>query len=266
MVHKIKSTSKYLKEILKKPEPVSTTLGYRDILFFARFVKPVWKLGAVSLILTILTTALSALLPLSSKVLIDFVIMKKGFQGLEHLLTSLNLEPLIPGIRHFLESINLVVLAILTIGITIGLIGIIQRYLMLRFQQEITFNLQTTLFDHLLRFPLSFFKKRQVGYLMSRVSEDIYALQILFTESISQVVTKAFFLIFGIAIIFTLSVKLALISISILPVYVFINYYFGGRLRSVSHSERETSADVSKDIQEVLSGVELIKSDRKSVV
>jgi len=47
---------------------------------------------------------------------------------------------------------------------------------------------------------------------------------------------------------------------SILPVYVFINYYFAERLRSVSLSEMETSAQVSKDVQEVLSGVEVIKA------
>lgn len=259
MGHKIKKAGEYLREILQKPESVPQ-FRYRDIRFFAQFVRPVWKVGVISLILTIITTALGSLLPLSSKVLIDFVVMKKGFQKIEHLLLSLDFEYLIVPIRHFLESINLLVLAILLIGITIGFIGIIQRYLMLRFQQELTFNLQTTLFDHLLRFPLSFFKKSQVGYLASRVSDDVEALQIFITENISQMIPKIFYLFFGIAIVFMLSVKLSIILICILPVYVLINYYFGGRLRSASHDELETTSQVSKDIQEVLSGVETIKA------
>jgi ABC-type multidrug transport system fused ATPase/permease subunit len=259
MVNKSFKIREYVKEILKKPAPESN-FRYRDVLFFAQFIRPVWKLGAISLVLTIITTGLGSLLPLSSKVLIDFIIMKKGFQRVGNLLKSLNLESIIPITRHFLESLNLVVLSMLIIGITIGLIGLIQRYLIFRFQQELTFNLQTTLFDHLLRFPMSFFKRKQTGYLMSRVSDDVEALQYLFSQNLSQMVTSIFYLFFGIAILFSLSVKLSLISISILPAYVFINYYFGGRLRNVSLNEMENTAQVSKDIQEVLSGVEVIKA------
>lgn len=260
MENKIKKAHDYAKEILKKPSPSETRFKYRDIFFFIKFVKPLWKVGTISLFLTILSTGLSSLLPLSSKVLIDFIIMKEGFQKVETLLTSLDLESLIPYARHFLESINLVVSSILIIGVTIGIIGLIQRYLMVRFQQELTFNLQTTLFDHILRFPMSFFKRKQTGYLVSRVSDDVDALQHLFSQSLPDIIASAFYLSFGIAILFMLSVKLSLIALGILPVYVFINYYFGRRLRGVSLDELETSAQVSKDMQEVLSGVEVVKA------
>ncbi len=260
MEDKIKKAREYLKEILKKPHPSETSFRYRDIFFFMQFVKPLWKVGMIGLFLTILSTGLSSLLPLSSKVLIDFIIMKEGFQRVEKLLESLNLESFIPFARHFLESINLVVLSILIIGITIGIIGIIQRYLMLRFQQELTYNLQTTLFDHILRFPMSFFNRKQTGYLVSRVSDDVNAFQYLFSQSLPDIISSLFYLSFGIAILFMLSIKLSVIALSILPAYIFINYYFGGRLRSVSLDERETSAQVSKDMQEVFSGVEVVKA------
>jgi subfamily B ATP-binding cassette protein MsbA len=175
-------------------------------------------------------------------------------------LTSLDLASLIPYARHFLESINLVVLSILIIGVTIGIIGLIQRYLMVRFQEELTYNLQTALFDHILRFPMSFFKRKQTGYLVSRVSDDVDALQYLFSQSLPDIIASLFYLSFGIAILFMLSTKLSLIALCILPAYVFINYYFGSRLRGISLDERETSAQVSKDIQEVLSGVEVVKA------
>jgi subfamily B ATP-binding cassette protein MsbA len=260
MESKIKKARDYAKEIMEKPSPSETRFRYRDIFFFIQFVKPLWKIGIISFLLTILSTGLSSLLPLSSKVLIDFIIMKEGFQRVESLLTSLHLEALIPYAQHFLESINLVILAILVIGIAIGIIGLIQRYLMVRFQQELTFNLQTTLFDHILRFPMSFFKRKQTGYLVSRASDDVDALQHLFSQSLPDTLSSVLYLSFGIAILFMLSAKLSLIALGILPVYVFINYYFGRRLRGISLDERETSAQVSKDMQEVLSGVEVVKS------
>jgi ABC-type multidrug transport system fused ATPase/permease subunit len=260
MANKIKRIKEYLQEILRKPQSEETRFRYQDIPYFFKFIKPLWKLGILSLILNAITIALQSLLPLSSKVAIDFVIMKQGFQKVEQFLHSLNLNALIPSVRHFLESINLLVLAMLVLGILIGLIGIMQRYVMFKFQQEMTFNLQTTLFDHLLRFPLSFFRKRQTGYIMARVSGDVNALQYLFSQSLSQIMTSIFRLFFGLAILFALSVKLTFISLIILPFYILVNYYFAGRVRSISRSERETYAQVSKDLQEVITGVEVVKT------
>jgi ABC-type multidrug transport system fused ATPase/permease subunit len=149
---------------------------------------------------------------------------------------------------------------VLMVGALAGMTGIIQKYLSLRFQQEMTFNIQTALFDHLLRFPIPFFKKQRTGYLMSRVSDDIYVLQLFFSESVTQVFSRAFYFFFGMLIVFALSVKLSLILAAALPLYLLINYFFGARIREVSLQERETSARVSSDIQEVLSGVETIKA------
>jgi subfamily B ATP-binding cassette protein MsbA len=148
----------------------------------------------------------------------------------------------------------------LFIGLSIAVFRVLQRYLTMRFQQELTFNLQTSLFDHLLSFPLSFFKKKQTGYLVSRVSDDIDASQLIFSQSISQLVTKLFFAFFGIVILFTLSIKLTIILIAVFPIYIFINYFFAGRIRSISRIKMEAGAQVSKNLQEVISGVELIKS------
>jgi subfamily B ATP-binding cassette protein MsbA len=107
---------------------------------------------------------------------------------------------------------------------------------------------------------MSFFKRKQTGYLVSRASDDVDALQYLFSQSLPDIIASAFYLSFGIAILFMLSTKLSLIALAILPAYVFINYYFGRRLRGVSLDERETTAQVSKDMQEVLSGVEVVKA------
>jgi hypothetical protein len=104
MLTKDRKVKEYLKEILQKPEFAEIKFRYRDILFFAKFVRPVWKLGAISLVLTVITTGLGSLLPLISKILIDFIIMKTGFQRVGHLLKSFNLESFIPNTRYFLRA------------------------------------------------------------------------------------------------------------------------------------------------------------------
>lgn len=250
----------YLRDILKRPEQRSDRFGYRDVLFFRKFIGPLWRTGLAALVFSLVATALNSLLPLSAKILIDFVVLKKDLHGMERFLRIFGLSDIVNPVSHAPQTLAFVVLAVLVVGAAAGITGIIQKYLTVRFQQEFTFNIQTTLFDHLLRFPLSFFKRQRTGYLMSRVSDDIYVIQMLFSDSIMQVFGRVFYFLFGMIIVFALSVKLSLILAAALPLYLLINYFFGSRLRDVSLQERETSARVSSDIQEVLSGVETIKA------
>ena len=260
MFRVVKQTIAYLREVFKKPESRQGNFRYRDVLFFLQFVKPLWKLGLISLILTIVSTALGSLLPLSSKFFIDYVIMKQGFHNVETFLNTHHLGTFVAPVTHLLASVNLMVAAILIIGMIIGVIGIIERILTLRFQQEITFNTQTTLFDHVLRFPLSFLKEKQVGYLMSRISSDVNLLQYFFSNAIPQLATNILYCIFGFIILFTLNNRLSLALLVILPVLVFINYFFASRVRAISFKGMERQALLSKDIQEVISGAEVIKA------
>ncbi len=197
----LKKALKYLSEALIKPEPPESHFQYRDILFFSRFVTPLWKIGIISIILMVILTGLGSLLPLSSKVFIDFIIMKKGLHEIENFLKSLHLTAFTPLLKYVLSSLNLVILLILITGIVVGLIKIIQRILSLKFQEEITFNIQTVLFDHILRFPLSILKEKQVGYLMARVSYDVSLLQYFFSQAVPQLLTNSLYFLFSFGIL-----------------------------------------------------------------
>ncbi|MCP4575686.1 MAG: ABC transporter ATP-binding protein [Deltaproteobacteria bacterium] len=260
MFRAAKQTIAYLKEVFQKPESRQGDFRYKDVLFFLQFVKPSWKLGLVSLVLTVVSTALGSLLPLSSKFFMDYVIMNQGLDNVETFLNSHHLGAFVAPVTRLLGSVNLMVAVILVIGMIIGVIGIIEKIMTLRFQQEITFHTQTALFDHVLRFPLSFLKEKQVGYLMSRVSGDVNLLQYFFSIAIPQLATNIFYCIFGFIILFSLNNRLSLALLVILPVLIFINYFFAARARSVSYKEMERQAQVSKDMQEVFSGAELIKA------
>jgi subfamily B ATP-binding cassette protein MsbA len=245
------------------PEVKETRSGefrYGDSFFFVRFARPFWKLGAVSFLLAAVATCLSSLLPLSSKVLLDFVVMGEGFERVDSLLGAVRLGHLVPHAREFLGSLNLVVLSLVIIGAIAGTIGVLQRYLSVRFQYEVTFNLQTSLFNRLLRFPVSFFRKRATGYLMSRVSDDIDMFQTFFSQSAVLIAGRFFYAIFGIVIVFALNGRLAVILCLLLPMYGAMNRFFAGRVRRTSVRERESTAKVAQDMQEVISGVETVKA------
>ncbi|MEI7825670.1 MAG: ABC transporter ATP-binding protein [Chlorobiaceae bacterium] len=233
---------------------------YGDILFFWKFVKPLWRLGLASLLLTVLSTALGSVLPLSVKVVVDCIIMKKGVTGIGVFFSSHHLAFLAGPAMHLAGSLNVMVITILIVGALIGLIGVIEKLISQRFQQEITFNAQTTLFEHVLRFPLSIIKEKQVGYLMSRVSGDVGMLQFFFSRALPQLMTNVFYCLFGFMILFALDRTIFLVLLWILPALFVVNYFFASRARAVSYREMERSAEVSRDMQEVISGAEVVKS------
>ncbi|MCD1294903.1 ABC transporter ATP-binding protein [Methanocella sp. CWC-04] len=261
IVRSMSVTGVHIKDIFHTPKSSDNEkFKWKDLIFFFRFVKPVWKLGALSIILSILISAIQSIMPMSTKVFIDFVIMKNGFDTVEGFLASFGMGTLAPGIIELLSSLNFVILALIVLGLTSGLSGILKDYLNTKYTQRITFNVQTTLFDRVLRFPMSFFKEKQTGYLVSRVQNDVGSVQYFFSNIISSAVSSSVSLVLGLLIILAISTKITLLVVLLVPVYLIVSVFFSGRMRRVSYDEMESSANVSKDLQEILSGVEVVKS------
>jgi ABC-type multidrug transport system fused ATPase/permease subunit len=256
----IKSVKDHLLDILRKPEQQDPKLRWREVLFFFRFVRPVWKIGLLSLILTLLTTLMGSIRPLSSKVLIDFVIMKDPTGSLEPLLHSLHLSFLAEPVRHLFGSLNMLVLVAFCFGLLTGAIGMLHRALNFRFNNELSFKVQTEVFDRVLRYPLSFLKKKQAGYLMSRITGDVNAIPSLFSQLSGQLVSGLFNPLFSFIILFQLNRQLTVILLAIIPLNVLLNYFIMVRSRAIGHRQMEGAANISGHMMEALSGVEVVKS------
>jgi len=237
-----------------------TQFRVKDVSIFLPYLRPLCLKGLVAMLFSGITTALLSVLPLSSKVLIDFVIEKRGFERLSALLSSLGLQAAFPAVKAALSDLNFIIYAMVAAGLLIGVISLFQRYLTVSVQQELTYNLQTGLFERILRFPFSFFRKEQSGYLLSRIADDVNSIQFLFTENITYIVTRSLTLIFGTVILLGLNRKIALIIILAVPFYFLLNLYFAGRIRKTSYSEKEARAEAVRDIQEVLAGMEVVKT------
>lgn len=234
-------------------------MSFCELRFFLNFALPHWKYGIGGLFLGLSLTGLVAILPLNGKFLVDFVIQKEGIEQIEVVLTAWHLENWIGTVTHVLTSASGLIGLMMGIGLAIGLLGTLQRFIVFRFQQELTFDLQTTLFERILRFPISVFKEKSPGYLTARVAGDVQAVQTLFSQSFYQLFTDAFRLLFGLFILLSLSMKMTLMVIGLLPVYVFLNFVFSARIRKGSATERELQSHFLKGVYEAFSGAEVVK-------
>jgi ABC-type multidrug transport system fused ATPase/permease subunit len=241
-------------------EPVELDLSFKDIRFYAQFVKPLWKYIALSLLFTLLATSVSSLTPLSGKILIDYVFMKKPPVEIVRILDKFHLHALAGPLTSIFRSLNSVLLLGLAFGLILGLMSIFRNLVNFRITSETTFNVQTALFDRVLRFPMAMLKQKKVGYLMSRITGDVYAVQSLFSQSAAQLLTNILAPIFSFFILFQLNARITLILLAIVPFNVVFNYFVLRRSIALSYRQMEESAHYSGDMQEALTGVEVIKS------
>jgi len=133
-------------------------------------------------------------------------------------------------VNEHLSSISFLILLVIAVGVASVALNILESYLSSIYQQQMTFNVQTSLFDHVLRFPMSFIKSKQTGYLMSRVSDDVSMMQYLFSDAVTTIISNLFYLIFSVAILVSMNARLAALIACVIPVYIAVRYLFSDRI------------------------------------
>jgi ABC-type multidrug transport system fused ATPase/permease subunit len=126
--------------------------------------------------------------------------------------------------------------------------------------QSIVYRMRTEMLEHLLRLSMSFFDRNKVGKLMSRVQNDVQQLQELLTQGIFALITSLLTLI-GIAVIMiTINAKLALITLTVVPVLVAILIVWQRYARQAFIGVRRAIATVNSQLQEDMAGVRVVQS------
>lgn len=210
---------------------------FNTIFRFLRFLKPYWKKGVIAFFFMLLSVGLQLPMPFLTKYLIDKVLVLKSFR--------------------ILNIIGLVLVGMLLVR---AASAFLERFLLTTFRGRVLFDVRLKLFEHIQKLSLSFFHKKETGYLMSRVSGDVNAVQGLLADTLVSFGQNTLTFIAGIACTLYIHPKLAFICFGILPLYLFSLMVFNKRIRSMSHEVRERYALVQKDLQELLSGVSVIKA------
>lgn len=138
-------------------------------------------------------------------------------------------------------------------------ISVLLNYTFTFVSQNIIVKLKEDLFSKILKLPFSFFDSQQSSYLSARVAE-VNGLNIFFSQSVLRLIIGVLEFVFALIIMFTFEVKLTIILLFFLPVYFFTVKYFSTNIRTISRDLFETSADISRNMQESLAGIEVVKS------
>ena len=207
------------------PQPRSRTL--RRI---AGFFRP-YRVAVVVVMSSIVLTALIGVInPYLLKLLIDDAIPNKDF-----------------------AQLNLYVGLMIVLPIMSGLIGVGQTYVNNVVGQSVMQDLRNALYAHLQKMPLRFFTETRTGEIQSRLSNDVGGVQSVVTDTASSVFSNLITAGVTLVAMAWLSWQLTLISLAVLPFFLWLTHRVGNIRRGISTETQKSLADVTAITEETLS-------------
>ena len=120
--------------------------------------------------------------------------------------------------------------------------------------------LRQAVYAHMIQLPMSFFSRKRVGELNSRISSDISLLQETFTTTLAEFLRQLIIIIGGIALLTMSSVKLTLFMLATFPPIVLIAVFFGKYIRNYSKKVQGEVAESNTIVEETLQGIQTVKA------
>ena len=153
------------------------------------------------------------------------------------------------------------------VGVLIGVpvvsaaIGVGQTYLTNVLGNRVMQDLRDRLFTHLQRMDLAFFTTTRTGEIQSRLGNDVGGVQGVVTETASTILGNVIMVLSSLIAMVVLSWQLTLVSVGLLPLFIWLNIRVGRRRRAVATDTQASMADMTAITQESLSvsGVLLTK-------
>lgn len=215
-------------------------INHHSIIRILKMTRPYLKYIILAAFCVILVNAVELLKPYILKVVIDdFSIGGKMERGL--------------------YSINSMGIAYLLVITASSFLTVAQVNLMNYAGQEIIGNLRKKVFTHIQHFPLSLLDRFSSGRLVTRATNDIEALNEMFTEVLINLFKDIFLIIGIVTVMFRMNPLLALISFAVLPFIFLVTFYFKGKIKANFRIMKALIGRINGFFAENISGMKLVQ-------
>jgi subfamily B ATP-binding cassette protein MsbA len=151
-------------------------------------------------------------------------------------------------------SLKWIPFAVIGIFLIKGSCNYAQTILMSFIGLRIVTDLRNKLYDQIQKQSLSFFTQHPTGVLMSRIMNDVMAIQTASSEVVTSIIKDTF------TLIFYTDWQLAIIAMIVFPVTIYPISKFGKKMRKVTTSTQITMGTLSSLLQETISGTRIVKA------
>lgn len=141
-------------------------------------------------------------------------------------------------------------LLVAALALASGALALGQRWFSSRIGEGLILDLRTAVFDHVQAMPLAFFSRTKTGALVQRLNGDVLGAQQAFTSTLSNVFSNSLTVVFVLAAMLTMSWQLTLLSLVLLPAFVFPARWIGPRLAKITRESYAINADTAQIMNE----------------
>jgi ATP-binding cassette subfamily B protein len=159
-----------------------------------------------------------------------------------------------------LSGLNMIVLVFIGMGVLNWISYYTQIVAEARLGQSVLLFLRTGMFGHLQKLSLRFFSHNEVGRIMSRVQNDVGELGDFLDSGAFWVIGEVASMVAIVVILCTMELRLALITLAVVPVLIFFILLWQKRARSAFIRARRAISAVNGALEENISGVRVIQS------
>jgi ATP-binding cassette subfamily B protein len=139
------------------------------------------------------------------------------------------------------------------IPLVTGALGVGQTYLTNLLGNRVMQDLRDRLYAHLQSMPLAFFTGTRTGEIQSRLANDVGGVQTVVTSTASSILSNVVTVTSSLVAMVVLSWQLTLVSLILVPLFVFLTWRVGRARRAVTAETQESMAEMSAITQETLS-------------
>jgi len=197
-----------------------------------KYLRPYRWYVVLGILMSIAVSGMEAVRPYFTKVAVD--------------------ENIAHGDKHGLLMTTVLFFAVMVVR---GVIQYLNTYLTQWIGQRTIFDLRMEVFGHLQSRGLKFFDRNPIGRLITRVTNDIEVLNDMFSSGIVMVFSDVFTIIGILYFMFSMNWKLALVSLSVLPLLFYGTFVFRKKAREAYREVRIQIARINTFMQEHITGM-----------
>lgn len=159
-----------------------------------------------------------------------------------------------------------IVIAIPLVYLFLGIFNYVKNFLMTYIAQNIILKIRNQAYEHLHYLSAGFYAKGSTGKIMSRLTNDVMALQLALTRTPAIVVGETLKIIVFIGLIFYFHWKFALISLVAFPLASGLLVTFSRKMRYLSHSSQKQMGELYTNLQESISAINITKAFNREML
>ena len=186
-----------------------------------------------------------------------FVSIPGGYIANETDLRGISFVDLLSLRAPVLKGVTILAAFFILALLTRFVFGALQVYLLQLTGQKVTYDMRQKIFAHILRLPLRYFDRTPVGRLVTRSTNDVQAINEMFTSMLVNLFRDTFLILGVLIVMFQMEWRLALVVLALFPIIVVAALKFRNRVRVAYREVRRQIARLNAYLQESISGMRI---------